>query len=461
MKRLIPLALAACLVPLGADESKKERTHTVDVGTIPVCAEATGPLSAAEKAEVRLKPEKYADALTAVEVVPSGRVVKKGEVLLRIDRKKYDEAVKDSTEALDDAEKELAFEKIEDDLTEKKAAIAYEAAQMSNDESQHDLDAWLKARAHQMLRGEELQTLRSQYGRDDEAQELSQLEGMYKKSELATETKEIVLDRARRNIRITDEYLEMQKREEECVKAWDFPDRDRRVKTQARHNAADFEMEKVSRSTEAEKRRHALDKAERGLKKSREDNEKLVKDAALFEVVAPCDGVLSHEIEKHGAVPTDKPALEVWTPDKYQVELSAGEADAVLVSVGARADVFVAAAPMAQLKGMVTEASLVGKGDDPKYPFKVAVEGSSAELRFGMKAKVSIWGPEQKDALWVPRAAVTTKDGKSTVKVKLPQPAAAENAIETRTIVLGPGNPDQVVVLKGLTKGEVVTWEEE
>jgi len=455
VKRAIALLVLASFV-VAADDEKTKKTHTVAPGTIPVSAEATGPLAAAQKTEIRLEPEQYEGGLIALDVISSGTRVKKGEILVRCDRKKYDEAVKDAKESLDDAEKDFAFTKIEAELAEKREALAYESAQIGNDESQHDLEAWLKHRAHAMLRGEELSTLRTQYGLDDEGQELGQLEDMYKKSELATETKEIVLDRARRNIKITQEYLEMQKKEEELVKAYDFPDRDRRVKLDAQHRAKEFEMEKVSLAEEAEKRRHGMEKSERGLKKQRKEYDELVKDGALLEIVAPCDGILSHAIEKKGSVETNKVVIEILTPDKYELELEAAEADVVLVSVGARADVFVASAPMAQLKGMVTEASLLGKGDSgAKYPFKVAVDGAAPEVRFGMQAKVTIWGPEQKDALWVPRAAVTTKDGKSTVKVKVGETE------ENKTIVLGPGNADQVVVLKGLAKGDVVLWEEE
>lgn len=456
MKRVIPILVFACLARVSADEEKQKKSHTVQPGTIQVSAEAIGPLVAAQKVEIRLDPEVYSGGFVANDVVPPGTRVKKGEVLVRFDRRKYDEGLKEAKEALDDAERDLAFAKIEADLAEKREAMAYEAAEVGSDEAQHELEAWLKHRAHAMVRGEELSTLRTQYGRDDEAQELSQLEDMYKKSELATETKEIVLDRARRNIKLTEEWLEMQKKEEELVKMYDFPDRDRRVKMEARHRAKEFEIEKISLAAEAEKRKHDLDRSERALKKQREEYEKLLKDGALLEIIAPSDGIVWHEIAKWGSVATGTTCVEIWTPDKYELKLEAAEADVALVSVGARADVFVSAAPMAQLKGMVTEASLVGKGDGgAKYPFKVAVDGASPEVRFGMQAKVTIWGPEQKDVLWVPRAAVKTEEGKSKVKVKVGETE------ENKTVVLGPGNADQVVVLKGLSKGDVVVWEEE
>jgi len=453
----IPLLVLGLVLPLRAEEAKKSKTHTVDSGALQVTAEATGPLTAAQKAEIRLKPETYAGALSAVEVVPSGTRVKKGQLLLRSDRKKYDEAVKDAKEALDDAEKEYAFEKIEAELAEKKEAMAYERAQLDNDVAQHDLDLWVKYRCQSALRNSELGTMRQQNGLDDESQELAQLEEMYKKSELATETKEIVLERARRNIAINKEEMEMTKKEGEFYKTIEHPDQDHKTRLDAQHRFADFEMSKVAQAEEAEKRKHALDKAERGLKKSREEYDKLIKDAVLLEVVSPADGILSHEEMKKGDdVTTNKVIMEVWTPDKYEIELSAAEADVVAISVGAHAEVVVAAAPGAQLKGMITEASLVGKGDDPaKYPFKLSIDGASPELRFGMHAKVTILGPELKDVLWVPRAAVTTKDGKTTVKVKKGEEE------EIRTVGLGLGNADNVQVVKGLAKGDIVTWDEE
>lgn len=456
MKRLIPFALLACLVSVFADEKeeKTKKSHTVEPGTIQVSAEASGPLLAAQKIEIHLEPEKYDGEFVVNDVVPSGTRVKKGEVLVRCDRKRYDEALKAAKEALDDAEKEFALARVEAEIAEKKRALAYESAQLTHDEAQHELEAWTKHRAHAMVREEELSTLMTQYGLDDESQELAQLEEMYKKSELATETKEIVLERARRNIKITQERLGMQKKEEELVKTYDFPDRDRRVKMKAQHAAKEFEIEKTSLATEAEQRRHAMEKLERGLRKQKEEYEKLVRDGALFEIVAPGDGIVFHEMERKGTVDKRKPCVEIWTPDKYELKLEAAEADVTLVSVGARADVFVTAAPMAQLKGMVTEVSLIGKGDGgAKYPFKVTVDGASPDVRFGMQAKVTIWGQEQKDVLWVPRAAVTTKEGKSTVKVKVGETE------EARNVVLGPGNADQVIVLKGLAKGDVVVWE--
>ena len=58
---------------------------------------------------------------------------------------------------------------------------------------------------------------------------------------------------------------------------------------------------------------------------------------------------------------------------------------------------------------------------------------------------------QSEDAIVVPKAALTTKDGKSTIKVKM-----ADGKDEVREVKVGRRSEDKVEILEGLTVDQVI-----
>jgi hypothetical protein len=81
-----------------------------------------------------------------------------------------------------------------------------------------------------MLKGAELTMRQRENGLADEKQELAQLEEMYKGTHLATETKDIVLDRTRRNVKLQEQWLEISKDGNTVSMQFRYPQRDQDVR---------------------------------------------------------------------------------------------------------------------------------------------------------------------------------------------------------------------------------------
>src|SRR5262245_46401687 len=67
----------------------------VEVGTIKVEVTLKGTVEAQRLAEVSLKPEAWTTPLTVERAIEHGTPVKKGDILLELEREKIDQAIKD------------------------------------------------------------------------------------------------------------------------------------------------------------------------------------------------------------------------------------------------------------------------------------------------------------------------------------------------------------------------------
>jgi RND family efflux transporter MFP subunit len=135
-----------------------------------------------------------------------------------------------------------------------------------------------------------------------------------------------------------------------------------------------------------------------------------------------------------------------------EVELSLGveEAQVGQVSEGQKAEITVAAYP-----GQVFPArvSLIAPTADPKsrsFLVKVRPEASDGKLKAGMFANVRIVTAEKAGAVLVPKEAVVTKTGQTSVFV------VTGDTVSQRQVKTGMAAGSVVEVVSGLTSGEEV-----
>jgi RND family efflux transporter MFP subunit len=173
---------------------------------------------------------------------------------------------------------------------------------------------------------------------------------------------------------------------------------------------------------------------------------------ALSESVvrSPMDGVVSERMQSLGALvgPTT-PLVSIISSD---VELTLGVEESQLgrVREGQAADISVAAYP-----GVVFPAkvAIISPAADPRSrTFQVRVRPAQADSRLkpGMFAQVRIVTEAREGALLIPREAVVTRSGQSSVFV------INGDVVQLRPVTLGLTDNGSVEVLSGLDAGEEV-----
>jgi len=298
-------------------------------------------------------------------------------------------------------------------------------------------------------------------------EELKQLLKMYEEDGVTEETEEIILKRQRSAVKSAKIALE---RTEASTK-WSL---EKTIPQEAADKETDFENAKLKLETaelnlprELEQKKLSVAKA------SREDGiadkalADLKKDSSFLKLTAPADGTIIHGAIKDGKwsagptskflfesgkLPAEKPFM-TFVPDGSPVSLNAfvGQKERLQLKSGLKGE--------ATVEGLDEKTFTVSlnaidtyPGADSKYHVNFSVTlPKDSPIVTGMKSKVKIVTYRNDKAITVPSAAVSTDQGKTTVKVKL-----ADGKGEPREVTLGRKNDGKTEILSGLEAGQVV-----
>ncbi|MEO0649266.1 MAG: hypothetical protein AAFZ65_01140 [Planctomycetota bacterium] len=171
---------------------------------------------------------------------------------------------------LEQAELDLRSAEMDAELAMRKATRAVDLAAKDVQEAQLALKAFQEIeREHQL--GEAQVGLQRQENRAVEARmELEELEAMYADDEFAGKTKELVLERGRRNLALTERSLELGRMQIELLSNTKLPmqTREHERKLQSAQQAledarTELEQAKLDQERSLRKARHAIEKLER------------------------------------------------------------------------------------------------------------------------------------------------------------------------------------------------------
>ena len=142
-----------------------------------------------------------------------------------------------------------------------------------------------------------------------------------------------------------------------------------------------------------------------------------------------------------------------------EVEADVAEANVAKVAGGQPAEVTVEAIPDRRYKAVLRQVIPTADRTKATVQVKVTILDKDKDLKPEMSAKVTFLEPEKdqkpetaapQPVVLVPRAAVVTRDSKSTVFL------VREGKAEARTVVLGTERQGQVIVKDGLAGGETI-----
>jgi biotin carboxyl carrier protein len=301
----------------------------------------------------------------------------------------------------------------------------------------------------------------------DQAEELAQLEKMYKTEELTNATSEIVVRRARRNIERTKISLDMGRAELANMKTLKYPQQRQTIAHAVETSKNALEslksaqgLGKVQREVEAAKAKIALAQLE-------EQAAKLKRDLESFSIRATLDGRLYYGQYQHGAWTSEQVSPLLAHGEKVQAgqvlltvcgagtraRADLAEADYLDVVPGLEATVVPACALDLKSEGTIRAKSFVGaaKGAGSAYELRIDFKQPPADVLPGMKGKATVRGPELKGVILVPSHAVQSQNGHCTLTV-----CAKDGKTSSRDVVVGKTDGKMTQIKTGLEAGEKV-----
>ncbi len=134
------------------------------------------------------------------------------------------------------------------------------------------------------------------------------------------------------------------------------------------------------------------------------------------------------------------------------MDVTVSDSDVSLIEVGDQAEVTLDGATT-PVFGTISEIGLLSTSTSgvAAYPVTVAVTGDQEGLHDGVSADVKLVYERRTDVLTVPSLAVTTADGKSTVKVQ-----DAEGTTTTVDVTVGETSGNLTEITDGLAAGDEV-----
>lgn len=436
-------------------------------GNLTPVFELEATYEAAESAEVKIRFDAYQGELIVQKVAAAGELVKKGDVLLALDRAPIDKQIAALEHDLRIARATHEKQQADLEIGARGDALALLQAETALKDAGVNLKAFEEVEGRHMVAQAELQVKFMEDSLNDQTEELTQLEKMYKSEELTNATSEIVVRRARRTIERTKLSIDMGRAELQNVKTVRYPQQRQTLAhaIETAKNALESlksaqTLGRVTREVEAQKSRTALAQLE-------EQAAKLKRDLEQFTVRAAIDGRVYYGQFLHGAWTAEQVAPFLVPGEKVQAgqvlisvcapglraRADLAEADYFDVTPGLEANVVPAAAPDAKAVGVIRAKSLVGavKGPGPAYELRIDFKQPPADLLPGMKGKAVVRGAELKDVVLLPAHAVMAQGGKCMLNV-----SSRDGKTALREVTVGKSDGRMTVIKTGLEPGEKV-----
>lgn len=306
----IPWPQETAPAPTPADAASIERPGVL----VPSSAEA-----------VLLDLQSYSGELRFKEVLEHGSYVKSGDVIARFDLEPIDRMILDAQMELASTrmrhEHVIATAQMDEEAAQRRRQLAAAERQRARDA----YDGWLKFEKEFQKRDQERSMKYMNNNIEDQREELSQLEAMYREDELTDATEEIVLNRTRRDFTMSLENLELSRERRDYQEKLLQPVEEQRKKEQLEDQEFSYQRQMRTLDMEREQRQDSIKRGEEGLRKAEENLKKLHADREKLTVRARRAGMLLHgSVEQHGPG---------QVPPRYKAERSTASARVELFTI--------------------------------------------------------------------------------------------------------------------------------
>lgn len=464
--------------PAAKKEPKKRKTFKVEPKRLKVDVPLDGMLVARKMEEVPLRPKTWSD-YEIVDVIEHGAKVHKGERLIKFDSEKINEALTDLE--LDQHLTELAIVKAEEDMPrlEKTLKLDFEDTDRSNQHANEDFKRYNEVDRPMAVKLAEFMVKYYKFMVDNEKDELRELEKMYKADDLTEETEEIVLKRQRNQLEFAEFNFEQAKIEsDEMIKVY-IPRADIRIKESLDRSALAKARAQMALSLDLDRARYEQEQRKKMRSKSMDRHTKLLGDKELMEIESPADGIvyygqcvngrwsdtpsLINRYKPHSNVPSGAILMTIVQMRPLYVTSTVDETKRPEVAKGQKIKAALPAEGGDRIGGDVTSISPI-----PTSPGKFEINFDIKQDEIpdwvvpGMSCKVQVTTYDKKDALVVPKKAVhDDKDDPDRHYVWLVDADDEDAKPQRRNVKLGKRKAEDVEILKGLKKGDVISLDDE
>jgi len=468
--RSLVLASAAWLAWAGpiraADEPEsKPATHKVASGTLHTEVTLDAVFESRTMEPIALKPEVWAD-LTVVDVVAHGTRVRKGDVLVRLEKDKLEEQIAD----LEAGEKtgQLSLEMAEAELEnlEKTTPLKLDTARRDKYRSVEDYDYFVNTSRKMSEKSARFSLKSAEERLANAREELQQLEKMYKADDLTEETEEIVLQRQKFAVESAEFSLENAKlgtkRSLEVVIPRTFED----LKEQKVNQEFSYGMAEIAMPNTLEQKRLGLAKLKRDRKQATEKLADLRKDMEWATVRAPKDGVVyygacddgkwttgaavSKKLVAGGKLMPKEVIMTVVDPAALRLRTVVAEKDLANLKEGAKGEATPVAMPDGKLEVRIESIAMIPEPSGG-FPARVSVDlPKDSRLVPGMNSKLRFKGERDSVGVLVPKEAVI-KEGEETFVY-----VAGGEKPEKRAVKTGESDKTMTDVTEGLEADEEI-----
>ncbi len=436
----------------------------------------SGVFEAQRMTEVSIRPKAWALPLLVERAVELGAPVKKGDILLELDREKIDKAIADAE--VENTLSELALKQASEELPilEKALPVDLAAAERTKTQADEDLKRFLEIDKPHSIKSADFSVKRSNEYLEYSKEELRQLEKMYRSKDLTEETEEIILRRQRFQVENSEFALkEAELRRDQALKV-DLPRQEERTRESAVKHAIDLEKARATLPLNLNQKRLALAKLKHDLAKAAERLADLRLDRDAMTVHAPADGLVyfgrcdcghwtsasavSSKLHKGGNILPDEVFMTIVAPRPVDIRATVDEKDLAALT------------QRAELKGVVTSTfdparrlparlSSVVPVPHEAGKFEAVIEvdvgADLAALKPGMACSIK-FVPYRKDgALTVPSAAVFEDDSDDALYhyVYLAK-ADASGKHPKRRVTPGKTGQGRTEIIIGLAEGDEI-----
>ena len=396
-----------------------------------------------------------------IAIVPEGKMVQKGDLLILFDQAPFEEEIRRSQAALAQAQAELRK--------------AQEDSKLQAIQNQEDIGAGRQKLERSELELKDAQEGKGQLKEQEAVAAVAAAEREVQKAKTALEDLKPLLsegfitrqelERAEQALAKAAEDLELAKRRRDSLLRFTRPLELAQAKSEAALSKESLKQLEASAAYRLEQKRAVIAGAESRIQETSSKLALAQQQLARTEVRADVPGIVVYRDVFFGSEQR-KPQVgdQVWAnqpllilPDisKMVVETKIRETDIHKVEKNQKVKIRVQAYPEMALGGKVTLVGSLAQEERERRGSKffgvtILVNESDQRLRPGMTARVEIQVEERARAAFVPLDAVFEREGQDVCYVH------ERRGFRARPVVLGPSNQDFVVVEKGLRRGERV-----
>ena len=447
------------------EEAKKpagEAVHEVSAGHFKSTVRLKAIFESPRLREVVVDPEEWKELIVR-KVAPSGKRVKKGEVILVFETNALKEKIAELEASQQMAELTLQQNTRDVQHLEKTVPMQLAEAATKRQHAEEALAYFEDVQLEQSRESAKHALESAEFSLEYAQEELNQLEKMYEEDNLTEETEEIILKRTRRGVESAKRSLAMRKLSTARALKTEIPRRHEALKVAAKTAVLEHELARASLPRTIELKKRELEKAKKAHKKSSKALSKLRKDLAKMSVKAPMDGyvfygtyadgkwataaAVAKKLIPGGSVGPKERILTIAHADELRLRALVPEDQLGLLKKGQKGVAVPVAFPGKRLPARLVSLQMIASGGG--YPAEMTLRSGRGHFTPGMHANVSFVIFEREEVITVPNAAVH-HDGEDYY-VLLVKDGEKD---ERREVSVGFTDGKKTVIKRGLSAGD-------